>query len=320
MFSDDHKKGLTPIDGRTINGGARRDAYRDAENLWQALMSVTSSYAVSAQTVHLPAVYPPELPQIGLTVLLQDDGKSRSVVRVPGGGSLAAGRLKAVLHQKSGGGYRFRAGKVDVDGEGVRAEFPSLQQLRLATKGKLAGEWYVELAHPVAETDREAAKAKRPGVYCGTTAIFESASLTCEQTYGPVLYVPAETRPEAPGNLIASVTARKIVTTGGLGSVTVGLQLDPGVPARSAYVKIEGAEITAASGGEIDDLGRLKVPTSGRVTLTLRNAAAGGKVTLRRGLFTPDGSKEGPSSDSHVLDVVASDAATSSGETGKPAS
>jgi hypothetical protein len=338
MFSHGRLTKNEPRDARIDDDRSisMSDIYRDIEDLWHSLMGATGDYAVSAQSVHLPAVFPPELPEPRLTVLLQDDGKSTSVAHVPGSGSLTASRVKAELYQEVAKGPRLAARSVEIDSEGVIAKFPSLQQLGLAAKGKPASAWYIKLVHPVAETDRKDREIDNGKLYCSTQQEASGGlaahglisdrerldwpSRTCWQKYGPVLYVPAETRPEAPGNLIASVTARKIVTAGGVGSVTVGLQVDPGVPARSAYVKIEGAEITAVSGGEVDDLGRLKVPTSGRVTLTLRNAAAGGKVTLRWGLFKPDGSKEEPPSGSHELDVVASDAAASSGDTGKPAS
>lgn len=306
------------------------DIYRDIEDLWHALMSATGDYAVSAQTVHLPAVYQPELPEVGLTALLEDDGKS-SIARVPGGGSLTAGRLKAELYQKTSHGRRFAAQTVEIDGEGVHATFPSLQKLVLVKKGEPPGNWYIKLKHPVAETDRRDEIANGTKLYCSSGKRGEDVAAklaqdrqrldwparACGQDYGPVLYLPLESRPEALGKLLTSVTARQIVTASGIGSVTVGLQLDPGVPARSAYVEVEGAEITAVSGGEIDDLGRLRVPTSGRVTLTLRNASAGARVTLTTGLLKPDGSKEGAPISRHELDVVAGDA-VAAGQDAKP--
>jgi hypothetical protein len=72
----------------------------------------------------------------------------------------------------------------------------------------------------------------------------------------------------------------------------VSIQLKPGVPPQPAFIGIEGAEINAASGGEIDELGVVKVLSSGRYTLSLHNLAPTARVTATVFLLGRKGGKD----------------------------
>jgi hypothetical protein len=97
------------------------------------------------------------------------------------------------------------------------------------------------------------------GILCGCKGIYDPTAKLCQQNYNNVRYVTGDTRPEAPASVVADIPADKIVAVGGQGSLTVGIRLEPGVPERSAYVRVAGAEIETANGGQLDELGRLKV-------------------------------------------------------------
>jgi hypothetical protein len=307
----------------------KQELHSDTETLWQALLTFTGDYGVHGQTVHLPAVSTPALPDAGLTVILADDGKSASVVRVPGGGGLVPARLRAELRW-DGDINRLAADMVAIDDVGVRASFPSLQKLGLAADGKSRHAWRVVLSHPVASTDQAEVgailAASRPtqeqidklaGV-CGERGLFDRATGRCQASYGSVRYVAGDPRPKAPGKVEAAIAADRLVAVTGQGSVTVGIKLEPGVPARAAYVQVGGAEIEAANGGELDELGRLKLAASGRVTITLRNAAPGGKVSVTVGLLGTDGKPEGQPIN-RVLDVVEGQPKVQAEGVGRPA-
>jgi hypothetical protein len=95
-----------------------------------------------------------------------------------------------------------------------------------------------------------------------------------------VLYVAGENARTSDPDLKPDIPATRIVATAGEGKLTIGIQLKPGVPPQPAFIRIEGAEIDAASGGEIDELGVVKVVGSGRYTLSLRNLAPAARVTV----------------------------------------
>jgi hypothetical protein len=110
------------------------------------------------------------------------------------------------------------------------------------------------------------------------------------------------------------------VAVGGQGSLTVGVRLEPGVPVQSAYIRVAGAEIETASGGKLDELGWLKVTTSSRVTLGLRNAVPGNKIAVTVGILK---SGQGTASEdikpTKVLDVVEGQIKAQTSGSNKPA-
>ncbi len=94
-----------------------------------------------------------------------------------------------------------------------------------------------------------------------------------------ILYTAGENAKKSDPELKPDIPATRVVATAGEGKLTIGIQLKPGVPPQPAFIRIEGAEIDAASGGEIDELGVVKVLSSGRYTLSLRNLAPAARVT-----------------------------------------
>ncbi len=265
------------------------DARADVEDLWQALLSFNGDYSVQGQTVDLPPVETPRLPSSGLTVILTDDGKSITTARLSKPVALDASRLVADLcHTNRTGDCedRFAATSISVDQNTVTLTYPSLLALGLVSDAKpkeLNGFKIImnhpEVTVPTERKDAPSAEYKKLRYAGGPSTIPKKAELSAD-----------------------IVSADRIVAIGGQGKLTVGIALDAGQPPQAAYVKVSGAEVDSATGGELDPLGVVKIASSGRMLLTLRNLAAGAKVTVSAGLF--EQSKPGTPIATKVLDVV----------------
>lgn len=246
---------------------------REAQDLWVQLTQLNGDLGGAATTVDLE-VPQPALPPTGQLVVLRDDGKARTSVQLAGARDLLAEGVQAALFVGREGVDRIALAPLAtiVDGPRLSLDFPSLKasKLTLAEGRAKQGEVVLKLAYAGASVgDSLVPSAALPPV---SPTLLEAAD------YKTAVYVNID--PAKDPALELAVRADRIVAVGGEGKVAVGVKLTPGSPARAAVVQIEGAEIAAASAGQIDPLGQLRLEQGAYVTLSLRNLEPGKPVTV----------------------------------------
>lgn len=251
---------------RLLEPGVRTDI----EDLWLELVKFAASYSAGGQTIELPAVRNPVPPAIEHAVILTDNGKDATMARLLGGSGLLPASLSAELRFPATPAaiqVHLPAETISVDERGVTAMFPSLAALQLAPGGKL-------MRTPTLVLEHARDSLRREGVP--------------PTLYRSILYTAGENAKTSAPDLKPDIGASRIVASAGEGRLTIGIQLKPGVPPQPGYIRIDGAEIDAASGGEIQELGQVKVVSSGRYTLSLRNLAPAARVTATVFLVSKD--------------------------------
>lgn len=250
------------------------DDERDLRDLWAELTSFSGSYNVASSTIRLPKPPPRCLPSMHQLVLLRDD-KKQTVAQIAGVSGYEAREISArLLVGSAGGGPELPASAVAATDGLLTLGFPSLNALGLAKEPKdataveLGGQ--LQVIGPA--TDAECNPNVRAPSY-----------------YRQLRYAVAEPT-KATAWKTTAVPATSVIADRGSGQVGVGLEFEPGNPTKPALISVAGAEVTSASSGQLDALGRVRVEKPGFLTLSLRNMAPGGKVVIT-GAFPADGGK-----------------------------
>jgi hypothetical protein len=241
----------------------------DLDFLWSELAASVGSSNVAVFTVPLPAPPPRCLPDTAQLVVLRDDKKA-TVAQISGVAGYQAGELKAALTVPSGDQRPLiPQSAVAVAENLLTVSFPSLNALGLVEPPATSA------ARPLPKGAKLAITAFDDDEECDPNVKEFPAN------FANVRYVLTE--PAKDPRLKQGVvrTATIAAAADGTGQVSVGLDFELGNPPRRMLVWAENAEITAASSGQLDPLGRVRVDGPGYVTLTLRNLAPGTKVEVK---------------------------------------
>lgn len=292
--------------------------YSYKEQLWNALVGMMQESQNQSASFHLPPP-PPDCPRLDPdhTLLIEDDGKARSTVRLAGGGGFSSKRLRATLCVD---GYCLAASGIEVEGGGqqIRLSFPSLKKFKIQPRACSNGAFskvgleLVSVRDPWSTTGRQRSCMPRdgseshPGPEAGSrsvnlgnyrwkqggTTYRDTTSKPCRWKY-IIAKAESEEKPKTfELNLTSGSVHSSSESTGRLGVHVKILkqEKDDGSGEKEPLtgkvkLRVTGADVVTVeavepAGAVEQKFQTLEISTETTFTLVLRNLKAGEKVTL----------------------------------------